>query len=86
MSWNEIKLEVGEEVKRLMEERHVSADEVKMMIHHAETEGDKLYQPDANRYLTKRVIGKATLYVDYAIEADKYVVRSVYAHKAELKG
>lgn len=86
MSWEELKLNLSDEIKKLLEERHIAEDEVKMTIHHAETEGDKLYQPGASRYLARLKIGKATFYVEYALEGDRYVVRTAYAHKAEITG
>jgi len=86
VTWEEIKLQVDEKGKRLMEERHISEDEVKQVIHRAETEGEKLYLPDENRYLAKLLIGTATFYVEYSIEDGNYIVRTVYAHKADIKG
>lgn len=86
MTREEIKLQVSSEVKQLLEERHILEDEVRQVIHHAETGGDKLYLPDENRYLAKLRIGKATFYVEYAIEQGSYIVGSAYAHKAEMKG
>ena len=85
MTWEEIKLELSDEVKQQLEDRHILEDEVKQVINNAETAGEKLYQPDENRYLAKLRIGEATFYVEYAIEGDKYVVNSTYAHKAEIK-
>jgi len=86
VTWEEIKLQVSNEAKQLLEERHILEDEVRQVIHHAETEGEKLYLPDENRYLAKLGIGKATFYVEYSIEDGNYIVRSAYAHKAEIKG
>ena len=87
MSWEDIKIEIGDSVKKAMEERHVSPDEVKMVINHVENEGGvKLYVPDTNRYLGKIIIGEATFYADYSIEGDKYIINSAYAHKAEIQG
>ena len=85
MSWQEIKLKLSDELKQRLSDRHVSEDEVKQVIHHAEETGDKAYQPDANRYLAKLQIGSATFYADYSVEEGAYLVRSAYAHKAELK-
>jgi hypothetical protein len=85
MAWEEIKLQVTDEVKQLLEERHIAEDEVKQVINNAETKGEKLYQPEANRYLAKLRIGKATFSVEYAIEGDRYLVKAAYAHKAEVK-
>lgn len=86
MTWEEIKLQVSNEAKQLLEERHILEDEVKQVIHHAETEGDKLYLPDENRYLAKLRIGKASFYVEYSVEQGSYIIRSAYAYKAEMKG
>jgi glutamate synthase (NADPH/NADH) small chain len=86
VSWEEVKLQVSDEVRQKLEDRHILEDEVKQVIHHAEIEGDKLYQPDANRYLAKLRIGNATFYAEYSIEPDSYIVRSAYAHKSEIVG
>ena len=86
MSGEEIKLELSDEVKQLLEERHILEDEVKKVVDHAETEGEKLYQPEANRYLAKLRIGQASFYVEYSIEEGNYTVHSAYAHKAEVTG
>lgn len=84
MSWEEIKLQINDEVKKLLEERHISEDEVKQVIHRAETEGEKLYIPDENRYLAKLAIGEATFYAAYSVEDGNYVVHTAYAHKAKI--
>jgi glutamate synthase (NADPH/NADH) small chain len=86
VSWEEVKLQLSDEVKQKLEDRHILEDEVKQVIHYAETEGEKLYLPDDNRYLAKLRIGKATFYAEYSIEPDSYVVRSAYAHKSEIVG
>ena len=86
MSWEDIKIEISDAVNQTMQERHVSPDEVKMVINYVEREGGtKLHLPDTNRYLGKNIIGKATFYVDYSIEGERYIINSVYVHKAEIK-
>jgi hypothetical protein len=84
--WGEIKLQISDEIKQRLEDRHILEDEVKQVIHHAETEGEKLYEPNANRYLAKLRIGEATFYVEYSIGEEDYIVRSAYAHKSEIAG
>ena len=86
MSWDEIKLQISDEVKKCLDERHILEDEVKHVIHYAETEGNKLYQLEANRYLAKLRIGSATFYVKYSVEQGGYLVQSAYAHKSEMLG
>ncbi len=86
MDWEKIKLQISEDVKKRLGERHILEDEVKQVIYHAETEGDKLYQTQSNKLLAKLRIGSATFYVEYAVEKDVYTVRSAYAHKSEIAG
>jgi len=86
VSWEEIKLQVSDELKQLLKDRSISENELKRVIHHAETEGDKLYQPEANIYLTKLTMGLATFYVEYSIEEDGYLVRAAYAHRSRIVG
>jgi hypothetical protein len=58
-----------------------------MVINHVEKEGGtKLYLPDTNRYLGKKIIGNATFSADYSIEGNKYIINSAYAHRAEIQG
>ena len=86
MSYNDIKLQISSEIEKILEERHILEDEIKQVIHHAETEGDKLYLPDTNTFLSKLRIGNATFYVKYSVEDDSYPVLSAYAHKSEILG
>jgi glutamate synthase (NADPH) small chain len=85
-SWQEIKLEISPSIKRYLEMRNVSEDEVRQVIDRAETTKEKLYQPDSGRYLAKLRIGKATFYVEYHQGTGGFVVDSAYAHKSEIVG
>ena len=81
-----VKLQKSDQVKGLLEERHILDQEVKMVIYEAETTGEKLYQPEANRYLAKKRISHATFYVEYSIaEEQTYEVHTGYSHRAELE-
>lgn len=84
MSWEELKLQVGDEVKKLLEERHISEDEVKRVIDFAETDGEKLYQPEANRYLAKNRLGEVTIYVEYSTDEKGYIIHTAYSHRSKI--
>ena len=86
MSWEETKLILSDEVKNLLDERHVLEDEVKQVIYHAEDTGEKLYRPGTNVFLAKLKIGTATYYAEYSAEEDGYSLRTAYVHKAEIQG
>ncbi len=86
MSWEETKLILSDEVKKILDARHVLEDEVKQVIFTAEDTGEKLYHPGTKIFLAKLKIGKATFYAEYSAETDGYAVRSAYVHKAEIQG
>ena len=86
MSWEELKLEISEDVKGRLEMRHILEDDIKQVIDHAETTGEKLYQIESNKLLGKLKIGKATFYVEYSLGAGSFIIESAYAHKSEVIG
>lgn len=79
-----IKLHKSSEVTKLMDERHILDEEVRQVIYNAEKSGDKLYQPETNRYLAKQKLQKATFYVEYSAADGGYTIHTAYAHKAEI--
>ena len=84
--YESIELEKSAEVAELLEARHILDDEIKMVIHHAEATGKKLYQPDNNRFLAKKGIGKVTFYVEYEQgEGKAYRIQTAYCHRAVIE-
>ena len=85
MPWEEVRLEIADNVRKVMEDRHILADDIRQVIHHAESEGAKLYVPDSDLSLAKHRIGNATVYAKYSRIGDSYVVHTAYAHRAQIK-
>jgi hypothetical protein len=89
MSYQEyeaLKLQKNEEVGEILESRHILDDEVRMVIHNAESRGEKLYQPETERFLAKLRIADITFYVEYSFAGEKtYIVHTAYSHSAELE-
>jgi hypothetical protein len=86
VAWQDIKLDISPRIKKYLEMRHVSEDEVKQVIAHAETTKEKIFQPTSERFLAKLRIGKATFYVEYHEGSAGFVIDSAYAHKSEIIG
>lgn len=82
----EIRLEMNEQVRELIEERGIREEEVRQVIEHAEATGDKLYSQGTGRYLAKLRISEATFYIEYSIEEERYIVHTGYTHQSEIKG
>ena len=85
--YEEAELQKNAQVTELLESRHILDEEIKMVIHNAESTGEKLYQPETNRYLAKMRIANTTFYVEYSLTEEKtYEVHTAYSHRAELEG
>jgi hypothetical protein len=84
MSWEEIKLQMSNETKQRLEDRHILEGDIKKVIKSAETELQKLYQPDTNKYLARKRLGNFTVNVEYTSEENEYTVLSAYSHRAKL--
>ena len=81
-----MKIITTDEIKDLLESRHISTLEIEAAISNAESAGKKLYQEDSNRLLAKLNIGGVTFYVEYfPIEKDSYHVLSAYAIRSLIK-
>ena len=86
MEADTVKVEYAKEVKEKIEGRNISPKEVEEVIKHGESTKLKLYAPAENRYLSKKIIKEATVYVEYTPRAeDVYVARTAYSHKSKLK-
>ena len=84
MSWEETKLQISDQVKTLMADRGISDDEIKQVIHQAETTGEKLHQPEASRCLAKSRLGEVTVYAEYSVAENEYVIHSTYSHRSKI--
>ena len=79
-----LQLQKSAEVNELLETRHIQDDEVKMVIHEAETTGEKLRQEGSDHLLGKKRVGNVTFYAEYSPAGDKtYTVHSAYSHRME---
>jgi len=84
-SYEQVKLGKSTEVKGVLDSRHILDDEIKIVIHNAESTGEKLYQPEGNKFLAKKRIGEVTYYVEYSAgEENTYIVHTAYSHRATL--
>ena len=93
VSWQgyeRVKLQKSAEVTEALKSKHILDDEVKMVIHSAESRGEKLYQPEGDKFLAKQRIGerdeyKVTFYVEYSVaEENTYIVHSAYYHEPKI--
>ena len=79
-----LKLDIPDDVKSLMDDRHVLEEDVRRIIEHAEKTGLKLYQPGTDRFLSKLRIYQAMFYVEYSPVKDAYRIHTAYTHRFRL--
>ena len=81
-----VEIQKSDEVRDILEYRHVLDDEIKMVIHSAECSRKKLHQPKSDRYLAKLRIANATFYAEYSVSGkNSYIVHTAYAHRTKLE-
>jgi hypothetical protein len=81
-SWH---LEKTDEVADIMDERHILDEDLKRVIQNAENTGEKLYQTDTDRFLSKLRVGDVTFYVEYSRIDKGYKIHTAYSHRFLLE-
>ena len=84
-SFEEIMLNIDNDVTELIESRGILVNEVKMVIHDAESSGIKLYNPDSDQFLASKRIADVSYFVVYQTAADSaFEVTTAYCCKSEI--
>ncbi len=83
-NYQDVQLIKSDAVASLLEERHILDDDIRQVIYHGETTGEKLFQPDGDRYLAKLALSNATFYVEYSVADGGYVVHTAYSHRSMI--
>ena len=81
---NALKLDIPDDIKALMDERHILEEDLRRVIEHAEKTGLKLYQPGTDNFLSKLRIYQAMFYVEYSPVKDTYRIHTAYSHRFKL--
>ncbi len=79
-----LKLRIGPDVAAEMERDFILADDVKRVIHRAETTGYKLQVPATGRFIAHYQPSIVTYWVEYARDGDEYEVFRVYSHRMQI--
>ena len=84
MSSQEIRLQISDQVKELLESRGIRDEDIEKVISTAEEKGEKLYRGD--KYLAKLKIGERTFYVEYSIvEKGTCTIHTAYSHVSTME-
>jgi len=78
-----IKIDKSAEITALMDERHITDDDIRNVISYAEDTGRKLYRQDSDHFLSKRRMGQTYFYVEYSTAGgdSTYKIHATWAHR-----
>ncbi|MEW6439555.1 MAG: pyridine nucleotide-disulfide oxidoreductase/dicluster-binding protein [bacterium] len=79
-----IVLEIPPEVRELMEERRILVEDIQRVIHHAEKEGRRFFQPSTGRWLACFRPVRVTFWVEYSRGEKGFRIHSVYSHRMQI--
>jgi len=81
----EVTLSITDEVRALLEERMILADDVRRTIEHAEQTGDKIENPASRRFMASYRPVCVTYWVEYSPDGDGFAVHNAYSHRMEVR-
>jgi hypothetical protein len=79
-----VKLTLGGDVEKKMDDRFILLDEVKQVIRHAETSGAKLVDRENGHSIAHLKIGHVTYWVEYEPSGDGFKVHKAYSHRIQI--
>jgi hypothetical protein len=84
-TYEEIRLNIPEEVGQLMAVRGILVEDVQKTIYNAETTGEKFVDPSLGRSLASMRPDRVTYWVEYSKTGEEYQIHSAYSHRMEMK-
>ena len=81
-----IGLSISDAVQQLLEDRRILLEDLRKVIHHAETTGQKLIQKSTGHFKASYTPYKATFWVEYSPGENGFIVHNAYSHRMEVIG
>jgi len=79
-----ILLKMDAAVRDRLDRRRILDDDIKRVIHHAETSGNRLVHPEMGHYKASFKPYKTTFWIEYTPLVDGYEIHNAYAHRMEV--
>ena len=76
-----MRIEIPENVRKLMENRMILIDDVRQVISHAEASGEKMLNQETGRQIAHFRPGCVTYWVEYSSQGSGFVVHNAYSHR-----
>lgn len=82
--YQDIKLEIDDRVRELMEKRMILVEDLQQVIQWAEKTGRRLVNRETGNFLAQCRPGTVTYWVEYSPGQDGYVIHNAYSHRMEI--
>ena len=80
------KIEMDDDVRQVMEDRHILENDLIQVIQYAEKTGEKLYLEDSDRLMAKFKMNTVYFYAEYSPTEGGYRIYNTYSHRFTLEG
>jgi hypothetical protein len=81
-----IRLVVAPEVREVLERRRILDEDLKRVIHEAETSGNRLAHPRSGRHKAVFRAYRTAVWVEYTPSPQGFVIHGAYSHRMEVVG
>ncbi|MBI5784421.1 MAG: 4Fe-4S dicluster domain-containing protein [Rhodocyclales bacterium] len=81
----DIELEISPEVHADLERKLILQDDLRQVIRHAESTGEKLLDKRTGRFIACHRPVRVTYWVEYTVENGRHVVHCAYSHRMDLE-
>ena len=79
-----LKLTVPDDLLKKMNREYILLDEVRQVVHHAESTGYKLIDSGSGHFIAHLQIGIITVWVEYRMDQDGCTVCNAYSHRMQI--
>jgi len=82
--YENIRLNISDDLKAILEERRIFDSDIRQVIHFAETSGTKLVNRKTGHFLAHFKPQAVTYWVEYTTGNDEFVIYDAYLHRMEV--
>jgi len=81
-----ITLVIAPDVREILEKRRILDEDLKQVIHDAESSGSSLVHPQTGHLKACSRPYQATIWVEYSASAEGFVIHNAYSHRMTVAG
>lgn len=79
-----VKLRISSDVQALMDKRLILEEDLRAVIHFAETSNTKLLNLQTSHFMAHHKPAAVTYWVEYSHDDDEFVIHNAYSHRMEI--